>query len=228
MSHYYNVVRSGVYTSKEPKDCEQGTCALDIERGVADDIRPNPWQTDTCIGNWHYKRGIRYKTAKTVVDMLCDIVSRNGNLMLNIPLPNSGMPDDEELKMLEGITAWMAVNSEAIYGTRPWKISGNAAAPGAGDTKFNERNRRDLTAADVRFATKGGALYAFVMGWPEREAAMPTLALGGKLDVGRIRNVELLGHKGKLKFTQDQAALRIELPPAKPSEHAIAFKIVGA
>ena len=229
VSHYYNVVRSGVYTSKEPKDCEQGTCALDIERGVADDIRPHPWQTDTCIGNWHYKRGIQYKSAKTVVDLLCDIVSRNGNLMLNIPLPNSGMPDDEELKIVAGITGWMAVNSEAIYGTRPWKIAGNAAAASAAArTSFNENKRRDLTANDVRFTTKGSALYAFVMGWPEREAVIPTLALGGKLGVGKIHNVELLGHKGRLKFSQDQAALKIELPPAKPSEHAVAFKVIGA
>ena len=88
---------------------------LDFERGVANSIEPNVWQTDTCIGNWHYKRGIRYKTPKTVVDMLCDIVSRNGNLMLNFPLPNSGMLDDDELKVLDGFTRWMAVNSEGIY-----------------------------------------------------------------------------------------------------------------
>ena len=235
VSHYYNANAKlhggkveGVYTSKNRKDCEAGTCALDIERGIANDILPNPWQTDTCIGNWHYKRDIKYKTTKTVVDMLCDIVSRNGNLMLNVPLPNSGKPDDEELKVVEGITKWMAVNGEGIYGTRPWKVSGNIAAPAAGEQGFNERNRKDLTANDVRFTTKGGALYAFVMGWPEREAAIPTLAVGGKLAVGKIRSVELLGHKGKVKFTQDEAALAVEMPPEKPGEYAITLKIVGA
>ena len=138
--------------------------------------------------------------------MLCDIVSRNGNLMLNFPLPNSGALDADELKVLEGITQWMAVNSEGIYGTRPWKIAGNAPAPAAtARSGFNERNRKDLTASDVRFTTKGSTLYAFVMGWPEREAVVPTLALGGEVQVGKIRNVELLGHKGKVKFTQDEA-----------------------
>ncbi len=112
--------------ARRRKDCDEGTCALDIERGVANEILPEPWQTDTCIGNWHYKRGIQYKTPKTVIDMLCDIVSRNGNLMLNFPLPNSGMLDADELKVLDGITEWMAVNSEGIYGTRPWKVAGNA------------------------------------------------------------------------------------------------------
>ena len=228
VSHYYNTVPEGVFTSKERADCETGTCALDIERGVANDIMPQPWQTDTCIGQWHYKRGIKYKTTKTVIDMLCDIVSRNGNLMLNVPLPNSGEPDAEELKVVEGITAWMAVNSEGIYGTRPWKVSGNAAAPAGGNAGFNESRRRELTADDVRFTTKGGALYAFVMGWPEREASIPALALGGKLEVGKIRSVELLGHRGRLKFTQDETALRIELPPEKPSDHGVAFRVVGA
>ncbi len=229
VSHYYNAVPHGVFTSKDRKDCVTGTCALDIERGIADDILPEPWQTDTCIGQWHYKRGIRYKSTKTVIDMLCDIVSRNGNLMLNVPLPNSGEPDAEELKVVEGITAWMAVNSSAIYGTRPWKVSGNAAAPAAGRSAgFNENRRRELTANDVRFTTKGGTLYAFVMGWPEREASIPLLARGGKLGVGKIRSVELLGHRGRLQFTQDEASLRITLPPEKPCEHAVAFQVVGA
>jgi alpha-L-fucosidase len=225
VSHYYNQVPGGLYTSKVKKDCEEGTCALDIERGVAGDILPNPWQTDTCIGGWHYKKGQKYKTGKNVVDLLCDIVSRNGNLMLNVPLPNGGKPDDEELKTVEEIAKWMAVNSEGIYGTRPWKIAGSTAPPAAGNTSFNERNRRDLSAEDVRYTTKNGTLYAFVMGWPEREAVVPTLALGGKNQVGKIRSVDLLGHRGKLKFTQDEQSLRVMLPPEKPSEHAICFKI---
>jgi len=234
VSHYYNTNArlhggrvEGIYTSKERQDCASGTCALDIERGVAGDILPEPWQTDTCIGGWHYKKGITYKTPKTVVDMLCDIVSRNGNLMLNFPLPNSGMLDADELKALEGVTGWMAVNSEGIYGTRPWKVAGNPAAPSAGDSAFNERNRKALTAEDVRFTTKAGALYAFVMGWPETEARIPLLALGGLQSVGKIRNVELLGHKGKVKFSQDQAALTVEMPPEKPCDYAIALKVTG-
>jgi alpha-L-fucosidase len=234
LSHYYNAnaKRHGgkceaIYTSKSKKDAEAGICILDIERGVANDIQPNPWQTDTCIGNWHYKKGVKYKTGKTVIDMLCDVVSRNGNLMLNVPLPNSGAPDADELKVVEEITRWMAVNSEGIYGTRPWKVSGNTAAVAANEG-FNERNRKDLTAGDVRFTTRNGALYAFVMGWPEKEAVVGTLALGGKLGVGKIRGVELLGHKGKLKFTQDEAALKVELPPEKPCDHAITLKIQGA
>jgi alpha-L-fucosidase len=104
-----------VYTSKRRNECETGTCVYDIERGVADGAMANAWQTDTCIGNWHYKRGIKYKTPKTVIDMLCDIVSRNGNLMLNFPLPNNGELDAEELRILDEITKWTAVNGEGIF-----------------------------------------------------------------------------------------------------------------
>ena len=220
-----------VYTSKGVNDCDTGTCVYDIERGVADQIMPNPWQTDTCIGNWHYKRDIEYKTPKTVIDMLCDIVSRNGNLMLNFPLPGSGELDAKELKILDGITQWMAVNSEGIYSSRPWRISGDGPSmKGAGpaQARFNERGRKDLTAEDVRFTTKGNLLYAFVMGWPGKEASIPALALGGKNSVPRIRNVELLGHKGRIKWTQDAETLKLELPEQKPSEYAIAFKIALA
>jgi alpha-L-fucosidase len=238
VSHYYNVNArlhggkvEGIFTSKTAKDCEQGTCALDIERGIANEILPDPWQTDTCIGNWHYKKGIAYKTPKTVVDMLCDIVSRNGNLMLNFPLPNSGMLDDDELKVLDGITRWMAVNSEGIHGTRPWKVSGNnTPAQGGRQQGFNERNRKDLTASDIRYTTKNGALYVFIMGWPEpgHPHGLEQLALGGKPGAGKVRRVELLGHRGNLKFTQNEASLAVELPNEKPCDYAITLKIEGA
>jgi len=215
-----------VYNSKLKEDCAEGTCVLDFERGLADAIAPNPWQTDTCIGNWHYQRDVKYKTPKMVIDMLVDIVSRNGNLLLNFPLPGSGALDDRELAILAEITKWMAVNSEGIYATRPWKIFGEG--PGSkvkGSAHFNENGRKDLTAEDVRFTTKGKTLYAFLMGWPGKEAVVAPLASKGAQDVGKIRNVELLGFKGKLKWTQDEAGLKVEMPEEKPSDHAVTLKV---
>jgi len=242
VSHLYNVSANlhggkveAVYNSKGRNDCETGTCVLDLERSVADQISPNPWQTDTCIGNWHYDKAIfeqgKYKSPKRVIDMLVDIVSHNGNLMLNFPLPNSGELDSAELMILDEITKWMAVNNEGIYSTRPWKIFGDgpstkiAAVP---TQRFNENTRKDMTSDDVRFTTKGSALYAFVMGWPDKEASIPSLALGGPNSVPKFRNVELLGHKGKLSWTQDAAAFKVQLPAEKPSDHAVAFKIALA
>ena len=235
VSHHYNLnarLHGGkveaVFTSKRRNECETGTCVYDIERGVAEGAMANAWQTDTCVGNWHYKRGIKYKSPKTVIDMLCDIVSRNGNLMLNFPLPNNGELDAEELHILDEITRWMAVNGEGIFATRPWKTFGAGPALVSApvtNTRFNENNRKDLTADDLRFTTRGTTLYAFAMGWPGKEAVMPSLAVGAKNGVPKIHNVELLGHKGKLKWRQDAMALRVELPEEKPSDHAIAFKI---
>jgi alpha-L-fucosidase len=238
VAHLYNtsIRRNGgrneaVYFSKRPRDSEQGLCVLDRERGVLDDILPRPWQTDTCIGNWHYKRGMKYKTAKTVVDMLVDIVSKNGNLMLNVPLPASGMPDFEELELISEITAWMAVNSEGIHGTRPWKKFGEGAPVQSADQSakaFNEESRRAFDASDVRFTTKGDVLYAFVMGQPEFRAVIRSLATDTALQVGRITSVELVGREGKLAFTQDASGLSISVPAGLPTKHAVAFRIRGA
>ncbi|MGO9228957.1 MAG: alpha-L-fucosidase [Bryobacteraceae bacterium] len=219
-------VAQAIYTSKRPEDCETGTCLLDMERGVADGIMPNPWQTDTCVGEWHYKRGAKYKTPKTVIDLLVDIVSRNGNLLLNFPLPNSGAPDAEELKIVAAITDWMAVNSEGIYGTRPWKIFG--VGPGTQVVKkgpFNESARKDLTADDVRFTTKGSALYAFLMGWPAGSALIQPLGTASPQAPGKIANVELLGYKGELEWSQTEAGLRVTLPHEAPSQHAVTLKV---
>jgi alpha-L-fucosidase len=239
VAHLYNTnaKRHGgrieaVYTSKSPRDCETGTCVLDLERGVAGGVPANPWQTDTCIGDWHYNRQARYKTPKRVIDMLVDIVSRNGNLMLNFPLPNSGALDAEELKILDELTRWMAVHSEGIYATRPWKIFGDgpvASAPPAigrrGSSSFNEQNRKDLTADEVRFTTKGDTLYAFVMGWPEKQAVIKPLATTSSVARTKVRHVELLGFKGKVKWTQDEKGLTVQMPAQKPSDYAIALKI---
>jgi alpha-L-fucosidase len=219
----------GVYSSKRKEDSDAGFCVLDRERGVLDDIWPHPWQTDTCIGDWHYKRDIAYKTPKTIVDMLVDIVSKNGNLMLNFPLPSSGMLDDREMKILAEITAWMSVNGEAIHATRPWKISGQGAlaATPAQDTNFNESKRKAFTAEDFRFTTKGQTLYAFVMGWPGKQAVITTLGSASPHASGKIESVKLLGFPGALKWTREPSALKIDLPDQQPSDHAVAFQVSG-
>ncbi len=246
MAHYYNVIarkRGGkveaVWANKGKDDCVNGTCLLDVERGVVDRIWDEPWQTDTCIGQWHYNKEATYKTPKIVIDMLVDSVSRNGNLLLNFPLPSDGMLDPKELAILEEITKWMSVNGEAIYGTRPWKIYGEgpevtaaiAARARADDhhqaAAFTETSRKPLTSADFRFTRKGATLYAFAMGRPEGKITIPALAQGGPYSVGRIRNVEALGSKLKLNWIHDKLGLTIEGTPPL-SDYATAFKIVGA
>jgi alpha-L-fucosidase len=247
LAHLYNknAAKNGgktqaVYTSKRPQDSAKGSgiCVFDVERGVVETIWPLPWQTDTCIGDWHYNRERvgKYKSTKTVIDLLVDIVSRNGNLMLNIPLPASGMPDSDELAVLDGITRWMAVNSEGIYATRPWKIFGEGPRSAiakdenasSSAQQFNESKRKDFTHEDVRFTTKGNTLYAFIMGWPEggQQVVIKPLATTSEQKVGTIENVELLG-VGNVAFTRDAEGLNVTLPDTKPGEHAFALKISG-
>ncbi len=245
LAHMYNksAAKHGgktqaVYTSKRTEDTgTNGICVFDVERGVVETVWPYAWQTDTCIGDWHYNRDRigKYKSVKTVIDLLVDIVSRNGNLMLNMPLPASGMLDNDELHVLDGITQWMAVNSEGIYATRPWKIFGTG--PLSAITKndkevnssqqFNEKNRKDFSFEDIRFTTKDKNLYAFFMGWPNAtQLTIRALATGSEQKTGNIEKVELLGI-GKVDFTRDNEGLKVTLPSRKPCEHACTLKIYG-
>jgi alpha-L-fucosidase len=197
---------------------------------VLADISPNPWQTDTCIGDWHYKLGMQYKTPKRIIDLLCDAVSRNGNLLLNFPLPASGMLDLEELAILADLTAWMKVNGEAIFATRPWTVSGEgptAQSSAQISASFNENSRKDLTAQDIRFTRKGNTLYAISMGWPQYKLHIVSLAANTDLRVGKIQSVELLNGQ-RLRFEQTDTGVAIYVPQEAPAKHAVAFRIQGA
>jgi alpha-L-fucosidase len=149
---------------------------------------------------------------------------------LNFPLPNSGELDDEELQILDVITHWMALNSEGIHGSRPWKIYG--AGPSTEITVdqsgFNESKQPDLTAQDVRFTTKGKTLYAYVMGIPSGEFAIKPLGTNSPQKPGKIENVELLGYQVKLKWKQENQALKIKMPLVKTSDIGLAFKVTLA
>jgi alpha-L-fucosidase len=254
VAHLYNqsVRRNGgkveaVYNSKGVEDCQVGTCVLDYERGIAQGIWPNPFQTDTCIGGWHYDRNVRYKTPKQCIDLLVNVVSRNGTLLLNFPLKSDGTLDPQEMAILSEITAWMAVNGEGIFGTRAWKVCGEGpgvdgtvrdtsvykqlppipdTSPGATRTSgARDSGGKPYTAQDVRFTSKGKTVYAFMMGWPEKEASIASLGTAAKPEAGRIENVELLGFGGKVQWSQEPTGLRVRLPAEKPCDHAIALKI---
>jgi alpha-L-fucosidase len=220
-----------VYFTKTDRDVAGGgVAALDRERGVLGGISPVPWQTDTCIGGWHYQKGEHYKSAKKVIDLLVDIVSKNGNLLLNFPLPNSGQLDPDEMTTLEGITKWMAVNSEGIYATKPWKIYGEGPSTqvSVGGANFNESKKPDLGAADIRYTTKGSTLFAFVQGWPGSEVVVPAMGTASAQSPSKVQAVALLGGPMKLKFKQEPEGLRVSLPEQKPgaSDIGITLKIM--
>jgi len=209
-------------------DEQQRKCLVwDIERGQANSIQPLPWQTDTCIGNWHYDRALYerngYKTAATVVQMLVDIVSKNGNLMLNIPVRGDGTIDEKERAIVEEIGAWMRSNGESIYGTRPWKLFGEGPAiDNAAPLQyqgFNEGKGPALSARDWRFAAKGDVLYATCFDWPENRAGLiRSLATGNKWWPAEVRKVRLVATGETLTFNQTGEGLAVTFPDTRPAE----------
>ncbi|PAW94449.1 alpha-L-fucosidase [Mucilaginibacter sp. MD40] len=216
-------------------DENQRKCLVwDIERGQSNTIEPIPFQTDTCIGDWHYDRQIYdrngYKDAKTVIHMLVDIVSKNGNLMLNIPVRGNGTIDEKERAVVEDIASWMQVNSESIYGTRPWTVHGEgpaleSAAP-LNTQGFNEGTGKPFGPADIRFNKKGNILYATMLAWPDNNTALiKKLAMN---QGSRVEKVSLLGYPSEVKFDQTTDGLKIQLPGTPPGRFAYVFKIHGA
>jgi alpha-L-fucosidase len=229
IAHLYNAsaARNGgkpdvIYTCKQSSE---GMWTEDLERGVMPGIRPHPWQTDTSIGDWYYNRTWKYRGADWIIHMLVDIVSKNGNLLINVVQRPDGSLDAEAEQALAEMASWIAVNGEGIYETRPWLIHGEGPIRAKGG-HFKEDFA--YTAKDIRFTTKGdGTLYAFAMGWPA-EASVVIRSLGKYPGVsGKIQKVELLGHSGPLKWTHDAEGLTIQLPGRKPCDYAVAFKITG-
>ena len=191
-----------------------------MERGAPNEIIPEPWQTCNCIGGWHYDTGIYnrngYKSAAVVVKQLVDIVSKNGNLLLSIPLRADGTYDEKESNILDDLEAWMSVNGESIFGTRPWVKFGEGPVADK-DIKINAQGFNDgqfagMDYRDVRFNQTKKYLYVTAMGWPEDgQLVIKSLAKGNKDYKKSISSVQLLGY-GKLKARQTAEGLVVQLP----------------
>ena len=193
----------------------------DVERGAPNEIIERPWQSCSCIGGWHYNTSIYenngYKSAANVVKLLVDIVSKNGNLLLSVPLRADGTFDEKEEKILNEFGDWMAINKEAIYDTRPLVVFGEGPIADSdiplNAQGFNEGSYGNAGADEIRFTTKGNTLYAIALAWPaDGRVVVKSLAKGGKTaPCGDIKKVELLGH-GKVKFEVTDSGLEVMLP----------------
>jgi len=204
---------------------QEHSAVLDLERGELDDIRPQPWQTDTSVSNksWGYIQNDTFKSPEFLVHQLIDIVSKNGNLLLNVGPRSDGTIPEEVQQVLLDVGSWLNVNGEAIYSTRPWRIYGE------GPTKveagsFHDTNLRPYTPEDFRFVTKGDVLYAIGLAWPtDGEAVIHSLAptVGDRL----VQSVALLGGDAKLQFQQRADGLHVQLPAHPPAKYAYALRV---
>ena len=226
-AYYYNrALEWGSEPVLQYKDkFPDGVAVYDVERGKLDDIRPHYWQTDTAVSYkaWSYIEDDEFKSPATIIHDLVDIVSKNGNLLLNVGPRADGVIPAEATQLLLDLGAWLDVNGEAIYGTRHWERFGE------GDTAvvvghLTERSNLPFTAKDVRFTQKDDALYAIVLGWPGSEAAITSLGSGSSLG-GRIRGVSMLGSDEPVSWKQDENALTVSTPNQRPCDHAYTFKI---
>jgi alpha-L-fucosidase len=159
-----------------------------------------------------------------VIHSLIDIISKNGNLMLDIPVTGDGVIDSDERAFLEAIATWIPKHGEAIYGTRPFSVYGEGP-PDVNAGQLNERTQRAYTSEDIRFTTKGETLYAFALGWPANgRLTIKTLAKGAAALPKPVQRVELIG-AGPVTFVQDASGLTLNLPEKAPNPYAYGFVI---
>jgi alpha-L-fucosidase len=228
-AHYYNQSMAthggkleAVLTAKGLSGAHRPAVVQAWERSVSGGLQAAPFETDTCIGQWHYQQDIHYKSVGQIVRTLVDVVSKNGTLLLSVPQRGDGTIDDREAAFLHGMARWIGVNGEGIFGSRPWTVFGE------GPTEAPRGRAADdaiaYTPADLRFTTKDGQLYVFALALPTE--TLVVRALGRGAPTGRaVRDVALVGSAEVIRWRQDADALRIEKPAQWPSEEVVSFKI---
>ena len=225
-AYYYNRSaewQKGVAINYKNEAFPPEAAVYDVERGKLPGINPHFWQTDTSVSykSWGYIHDDEFKPVGGMVHDLVDIVSKNGCLLMNIgPRPDGTIPDGAADR-LRGIGAWLQVNAEAIYGTRPWDIYGEGDTPIPDG--FKEKDQAAYTPKDIRYTRKGETLYAISLGWPEHEWVCKSLGTGSS--VKAVKQINLLGSQAPLTWQQKEDGLHITPPDQKPCDHAYSLKI---
>ena len=207
-AYYYNSARrwEKEVTLSTKRDAFLAGSVRDYERQwqAPFALQPEPFQVDDALGDkWGFVEGMGNLSAQTVIFRLIENTSRGGNLLLNVSPRADGTIPDNQVAVLREVGAWLKINGEAIYGTRPWK-----------------QDNDDL----IRYTRKGDTLYAIVQGWPD-DPALNISAL--PQNVGKAVRVTLLGDTTALLFRQNDAGLTVTLPSNRTGRYAHALKIEG-
>jgi alpha-L-fucosidase len=222
---YYNQAAArgqGVVLNYKLDDMRPGTGTMNIERGQAADIRQEPWQTETSISpdSWGYAEGDTYKSPEEIVQLLADVVSKNGNFLLNIGPKGDGTIPDEAQRILKAIGQWMHGNGEAIYGTRPWHRFGEGPTQVMAGT-MQDTKTKPYTSEDFRFTTKGGHLYAIEMAWPASGKAL----IHSITPSMKVASVTQLATDKAVAFEQQADGVHLTLPVQPAGVHVYAYRI---
>lgn len=203
---------NAVYTQKDRKPEVYRVGVLDIEKSQLAGIQEEPWQTDTCIGNWFYDVRQEYKHPDQIIEMLIDIASKHGTMLLNVLQRPDGSIDDEAEYILHKLATWFPAAGEGLYGTHPWKTfgEGNTLVAIQGFTE----NKTAWTPGDIRYTKKGNTVYAFLMGGTRNDVAVLRSFDEGE----RIASVRLLG-AGNVPFAHEMGVLTVKLPERKPNDY---------
>ena len=227
LAHYYNNAldwgENVVVNTKQgyPTNVQ----VWDVERGKSGKMMLFPWQTDTSVGkkSWSYIDGEENKTPEQIVHDLIDIVSKNGNLLLNIGPRADGTITDEQKSVLLSIGKWLKINGDAIYGTRCWKRSGEGNAESTRGS-FSDNTATAYTAEDIRFTTKGNDFYAIALNWDNSGLLIKSLD-NKTIGDAKIKEVRMLGSDEKISWEQTEDGLKLSFPENRPCEYAYAFRI---
>jgi alpha-L-fucosidase len=210
-------------------DVPPGVGMRNFENGLVDELTYDTWMTDIDMCDpvsWFYKEGMDIKDANLLIDMLADVTSKNGILLLNVPPKPDGMFADFIVKELYEIGDWLELNGEAIYNTMPWTIYGEGPSFLEKTGHYSEgKINASYTFEDFRFTQKDNTLYAICLGIPEGDVVIRSLGNRGRLFADDIISIKLLGSNENLVYQHNPMDLTIQMPDNFKGNHACVFKI---
>lgn len=229
LAYYYNKAKEwnkDVVVSYKNTAFPESVGVHDYERGRPNKLKEKFWMTDTSPGAWFFRQNAKFVTPNEVVDILIDIVSKNGLMLLNVPPNPDGSIPSKMQDLLISLGAWLDINGEAIYATRPWKVFGEGPTRIRGGGHKIESQKISYVENDIRYTKKGDdTLYMLVLAKPTKNIIAKSLSTDLHLLDSNIAQIELLGSKEPVRWERNTNGLVIQASKNLPNDLAIAYKI---